>query len=546
MPYLVIHSPRQPPRTIPLSHKPLRIGRQAHNDCVLTGEEVSREHAVVWLDEQGRVVVRDCGSKNGTRVDGGEVFRDAERIARRSIRIGEHDLEVVDAPAPLEAPRFIDDDRDRISDTQFFPSTRSFDLSRERLNLLIELLERIGGVFERKQLLEEALDACCDALGFERGLIGLRTRRGDTELPVTRNIERDETGAYKVSRTLINRALLHGERAIVNNPATDLVGQISESLVRFPICSALCVPILYRDEIMGVIYGDRVTEASVYQPQDADFLAAIARLVGVGLANLRMLQDHVRTQRMDAELAQARDIQRRLLPARPLVCGRVTIQGHNEPSSAVSGDYFDFRRLDQRLVSFIVADVTGHGLPAALVMANLHAAIQVTMSADIPLDVLAARMNDLICRNTDPHVFVTAVVGRVDARSGRLEYVSAGHPPPVVLTRDGLYDTPTPHALPWGVEPDESYEVVALPADPGLEAVVLYTDGVTEAPSPSGQMLGTERLARRLAQTHPRSAAALIEAARELVRSHCDGADPPDDMTLLAMQFSAPDAGTPA
>ncbi len=542
MPYLVIHSPRQPPRTVPLSTEPLRIGRQAGNDCVLAGEEVSREHAMVWLDEHGRVVVRDCGSKNGTRVDGGEVFRDAERIARRSIRIGEHDLEIVESPEPPVVLRFADDGGERMGDTQFFPSTRSFDLSRERLNLLIELLERIGGVFERKELLREALDACCEALGFERGLIGLRTQRGDTELPVTRNIDRDETGAYKVSRTLINRALLHGERAIVNNPATDLAGQISESLVRFPICSALCVPILYRDEILGVIYGDRVTEASVYQPQDVDFLAAIARLVGVGLANLRMFQDHLRSKQINAELARARDIQRRLLPARPLACGRVTIQGYNEPSSAVSGDYFDYRRLEDGRISFVVADVTGHGLAAALLMANLHAAIQVTMSGKIPLEQLAARMNDLICRNTDPHVFVTAIAGRVDPDSGAIEYVSAGHPPPIVLATDAVDEPPAAGGLPWGIEPDEPYPVVTIGPDPRIQAVVLYTDGVTEAPSTDGQMLGSRRLADRLAQTHPRTTTRLIQAARDLVREHCDGASPPDDMTLLAMQFRLPDA----
>ncbi len=542
MAHLIIHSPKGPPRTVRLSTEPIRVGRLAHNDCVLPGEEVSREHALIWLDEQGRVVVRDCGSKNGTRVDGGEVFRNEQRVARRSIRIGEHDLEVVDGPLPAEIPRFVEDQGPGIADTQFFPSTRAFDLSQERLNRLIELLERIGGVFERKQLLEEALDACCEALGFERGLIGLRTRRGETELPVTRNIDRDETGAYKVSRTLINRALLHGERAIVNNPATDLAGQMTESLARFPICSALCVPILYRDEILGVIYGDRVTDAATYQPQDVDFLAAIARLVGVGLANLRMLQEHVRTQRMYAELAQAREIQQRLLPARPLELGRVRIEGTNEPSSAVSGDYFDYRPLDAHQIGFIIADVTGHGLPAALVMANVHAALQVTMTAEIPLDELAAKINDLICRNTDPHVFVTAIVGRIDTRSGALEYVSAGHPSPIVLTGSGLCELPERNGLPWGIQPHESYHSVRLETDRGLEAVVLYTDGISEAADAEGRMLGTQALTQALLEVPQRSPAALIRTARALVRQHCGSAKPADDMTLLVLSVAPPAA----
>ena len=261
-----------------------------------------------------------------------------------------------------------------MSDTQFFPSTRGFDLNQQRLSLLIQLTERICGVFERKQLLEEALDACCDALGFERGLVVLKTQRGDTELPVARNVQRDETGAFKVSRTLINRALIQGERAIVNNPATDLDGNLSESLVRFPICSALCVPILNRGDVLGAIYGDRITQGSTYSAEDVDFLAAIAQQVGVGITNLKLFKDHAQSQAVYAELQRARVIQQELLPASPLSSGCMKIQGTNEPSSAVSGDYFDYFSLGDDKIGIIIADVTGHGLPAALVMANLQSA----------------------------------------------------------------------------------------------------------------------------------------------------------------------------
>ena len=179
--------------------------------------------------------------------------------------------------------------------TRFIPSSQRLDLNQQRLDLIIGLAERLSGTFDRKQLLNQALDACCESLKFERGLIALKTPRGEPELPVTHNMQRDENGAYKVSRTLINRALIDGERAIVNNPATDLAGNISESLIRFPICSALCVPIQHRDEILGVIYGDQITTGTVYNDQDVDFFAAIAQQVGLGLANLRMMREHAHT-----------------------------------------------------------------------------------------------------------------------------------------------------------------------------------------------------------------------------------------------------------
>ena len=420
-----------------LSQKPLTLGRAENCDIVLRFDgEVSREHARVWLDETGTVLVADLGSKNGTSVDAGETFRNETRPAYRSIRIGGQEVTIRGAlrpPASAETRvAFVADAPERLTQSHFFPSTKRLDLSEQRLSLLMGLGQSLSGAFERKQLLEQALDACCQALQFERCLIVLKTPRGEPESPVVRNVERDETGAFKVSRTLINRALLHGERAVVNNPAVDLVGNITDSLVRFPICSALSVPIMQRDEILGAIYGDRVTRAATYSTQDVDFLAAIAQQVGVGLANLRLLQDYVRLQKVDAELSAARKIQRDLLPAAPLAAGCVLIDGYNEPSSEVGGDYFDYFPLDDTHVGFVIADVTGHGLPAALLMANFQAAVHVALTPDTPLPEIAARINRLVCQNTAGSSFITAVLGKVDCRSGAMDYVNAGHPPPLL------------------------------------------------------------------------------------------------------------------
>ena len=542
MPTLVVYNPDHTRRiTLELTDRPLRIGRADNCDIVLREDaEVSREHADVMLDELGRVVVTDKGSKNGTRVDEDAPFRDTQRVASRSIRVGGHLIRILGAPTPAEESvtpvAFVPEEHTPTSDTQFFPSSRGLDLNQQRLALLIQLTERIGGVFERKQLLEEALDACCEALGFERGLIALKTQRGETELPVTRNVDRDETGAFKISRTLINRALIGGERAIVNNPATDFAGNISESFARFPICSALCVPILYRNEILGIIYGDRVTRASTYQPDDVDFLAAIAQQVGVGLANLRLFQEHVRSQRMYAELEQARLIQQRLLPSAPLQIGQVCIEGYNQASSAVSGDYYDYFDLEDGRVGIIIADVTGHGLPAALMMANLQSAIRVALSADIALPDLATRVNRLICRNTSSHVFITAILGTVNTETGLIEYVGAGHPSPVLLGPGQIRVSEGKNSLPLGINPDEPYEVTRIEPRSDLAAVLFYTDGLVEATGREGKIIGLDPITNALSSARDCRPATVIRMARDVVQTHLDGLPNTDDMTLLAIQ----------
>ncbi len=543
MPELVYRNREGREACIPLTTRPLTIGRAESCEVVLRHDvEVSRAHAQVWLDEDGYVFVTDLDSKNGTRVDAGEAFRNSTRPAQSVIRIGEYELTIRGAPEvrPVDAVRetvqFMPDPPDRLTHTAFFPSSRGFDLSRQRLELLISLWDRMGGALERKQLLEQALAACCDALQFERGLIVLKTPRGEPELPVARNVERDETGAYKVSRTLINRALLHGERAVVNDPATDLIGNTSDSLVRFPIRSALCVPVLHRDEVLGVIYGDRITQAARYTPQDVDFLAAIAQQLGVGLSSLRLLQDYVRLQRVETELSAARRIQRDLLPAAPLERGAVRVEGYNEPSSEVGGDYYDYVELDDEHVGFVIADVTGHGLPAALIMANFQAAIHVALNCTTPLPDSVARINRLVCRNTGSHVFITAIVGILNTRSGAIEYVNAGHPPPILIGR-----TPPPgpehNSLPLGIDPEDRFTVQRIERQTHEGAVFFYTDGLIESAGPAGALLGIEPIQRALTKLREPTTSDALRVALEVERAHRGEQTATDDLTLLAIQF---------
>jgi sigma-B regulation protein RsbU (phosphoserine phosphatase) len=533
-------------RTFPLSSRPLMVGRQETCDIVLRNDaEVSREHAQIWLDPSGAVVVVDVDSKNGTRVDDGESQRGGRQIARNNIRIGEYVLEVVDSEdAPAGDVRFTPGTDLELSHTRFFPSTRRPDLSnQQRLGLLMELTERIGGVFEKSQLLEQALDACMEALGFERGLLVLRGHRGEPEQPVTRNVQRDETGAIKISRTLINRALVDGERAVVNNPATDLINNMSESLVRFPIRSALCVPIVHRDEILGAIYGDRVTRAMTYTSDDVDFLAAIAQQVGVGLSNLRLLEEHVRSQRVYAALQQARTIQQKLLPSTALRLERLWIDGYNQPSASVSGDYFDFFPVDDEHVAFVIADVTGHGLPAALLMANFQAAVRVGLTADAELADLAARLNRHVHNNTSSGVFVTGLLGRISRKTGNFEYICAGHPPPVLVGPEGPY-IPADHnencSLPFGVLADDDYYTYRYEATRGVHAVLLYTDGLSEAANAEGKLLGVEKLVHEFRALRSYAPSTMLSSALALVRSHIGRSSAHmDDLTLLALQYQA-------
>ncbi len=257
----------------------------------------------------------------------------------------------------------------------------------------------------------------------------------------------------------------------------------------------------------------------------------------MGLSNLRLFERYLDMQRMVAELRQARAIQQRLLPAESLTAGRVIVAGYNEPSSAVGGDYFDYVPLADGRIGLVIADVTGHGLPAALMMANFQAAVHVALTDDSPLPAVAARLNRLICRNTATSVFITAIFGRLDPRTGLVEYVNAGHPAPLLLRHDRIEELPDGQALPLGIEPDEQYSVQAIEPAADLEAALLYTDGLIEAPNATGALLNLPPLVAALERTRPRTVDTLLHASLTVVNDHLGNSKNPDDLTILALQY---------
>ena len=149
MPSLIIRTKGATAYDLPLTARAVTLGRAETCDAILRDDaEVSREHVEVWLDDESRVLVADKNSKNGTRVDDGEMFRNDTRVAFNSIRVGEHEIEIVGAPPkPADASTsvtFAPDTSNRLGDTHYFPSSKRLDLNAQRLALLISLTDRIG------------------------------------------------------------------------------------------------------------------------------------------------------------------------------------------------------------------------------------------------------------------------------------------------------------------------------------------------------------------------------------------------------------------
>ncbi|RJP34428.1 MAG: FHA domain-containing protein [Phycisphaerales bacterium] len=515
------------------------IGRDPSCDIWVDDPSTSRRHAQFTCTPEG-YVVEDLGSKNGTLVNDQprdrHLLADNDVVLLGTVRVrftreaeaaGAQSVLVTDRPPSQETARYS------------HPGAKVH-LSKQRLQTLYDMSDRLTRVRDPQQLLSDAMDVCFEMLHCERGAIAVRRPGSRTvDWPVVRNL-RGREGELTISRTTLSRALEHGERAIVTE---DTLGQADPtvSMVQHGIRSAMCVPLKYEDEVLGVIYGDRVSTAATYTAEDVDFLAAIARQVSIGLKNARLLEEQRVKVQLERDIELARHIQTRLfpkdLPDRP----DLKVAAINEPGNRVSGDYYDIMELPDGRVWMIIADVTGEGVAASLVMANLQAAVRATIDASADPAALMARWNRLIYENTDASRFITALLGLIDPASRTAQFTAAGHFPPIRLEASG------PGAAPLEIKADFPLGIFETAAYTNTEVVLgarpctlfCYTDGVIEAQNEAQSMFGHSTLVDLLAQHRDEPPARLLGNVRRAVGKFRGDAPQSDDLTMLAIAMGS-------
>ncbi len=510
------------------------IGRDDVCDVPLDDAMVSRSHARIHCDSEGRFWVEDLGSKNGTLVNDKPVttasLHNGDRIVIGACRLTfrrEASPSVVLSDMGSAAA---------YASTSAWQSDQAFDLPSQRLKRLYELNERLTGRFDRDDLLGEVLDICTESLRLERAGIAVWDGEGrQLQWIKLENLRGDAAGEFRISRSLVDRALHKAERILINDTAEmdPTVSMISNN-----IRSAMCVPMEYHQEVRGVVYGDRVTSAGGYTKEDIDFFAALARLGAMGLANVKLVEEMQRRQQIDAQLQMGREIQSRLFPEAPLRAAGLTIDALNEPGLHISGDYYDYFVRDDGLILLLIADVAGKGVPASLLMANLQAAVRLLLVSECDLATSAAELNRLICRNAVDSRFITGIFGLLDVPARRFRYVVAGHQPPYLLRgTDGAEELKLEAGLPLGVEPTFNYEVeeLVLPAEP--LTLFFYTDGVTEAENERGEMFLDERLGDVLASNADAPPAELVTRVRRSIKQFTRNQPQSDDITILAVRL---------
>jgi serine phosphatase RsbU (regulator of sigma subunit) len=249
-------------------------------------------------------------------------------------------------------------------------------------------------------------------------------------------------------------------------------------------------------------------------------------------------------RRIEDDINQAAGIQKRLLPEGSPRFGGFDIAGANIPCYQVGGDYFDYVPIDADRLGVVIADVSGKGMSAALLMASLRAALLAEVNPTVDLAAMAGRLNDFVHRSTDSRNFITFFFGALDRRSGELRYVNAGHNPPIVLRRAGQISTLGSSGFALGMFPGATFEPGTVRLEPE-DTAVLFTDGIPEARNGEGREYTEEKFRNFLVSRRDLASAELCRAVLEDAHAFAASGEPCDDITLVVIKRAGTRAPAP-
>jgi sigma-B regulation protein RsbU (phosphoserine phosphatase) len=296
----------------------------------------------------------------------------------------------------------------------------------------------------------------------------------------------------------------------------------------------LAVPLAAGARVEGVLAIGERASGMPFSDEDRDFAQTLARQAMTALENARLLRLRDEKQRQDRELQIAREIQRGLFPTRRPEVPGFEVAAESRPCYEVGGDSYDWIPLGGGRLALVVADVSGKGTPASLLMASVHASVQALAGTAAPAR-LVERLNRFLFASTQPSRFVTLFYAELDAASRRLAFVNAGHVPPYRVTPDGRVSRLVDGGPALGLLADASYDVGELRLDPG-DVVAIVTDGVTEARSPDESEFGDERVCEALRGPSGGSASAVLDGLVAAVNEWAGAAGCSDDLTALILK----------
>jgi sigma-B regulation protein RsbU (phosphoserine phosphatase) len=496
------------------------LGRHPECDIVLEVGAISRQHArLVRVDDQ--YFVEDLNSRNGTFVNdqaiaGRQSLADKDRLRICDVEFVYHPgsadsaIAAVGHDVTIEGAMLIDDEPPASSSTVMSKVNVATGTSGLRLTVnpevklkaLLQIGQNLGQAVGLGEVLPKVMDSLFAIfLQADRGFIVLKDRdTGDLIPKALKHRREDSAEKTRISRTIVNEVMTNCEAILSADAATDSRFDMAESIVDFHIHSMMCAPLVdSQGVVLGVIQIDTMDQRQRFDQDDLEVLASVACQAAIAVENAQLHEIAVQQAALRRELAVAHSVQQGFLPLETPKVEAYEFFSFYEPAKEIGGDYYDYIPLPGGRLAIVLADVSGKGVSAALLMAKLSSEARYCLVSEESPAVAISRLNDIFCEARWEDRFVTLVLTVLDPESHEVCVVNAGHMPPILRHSSGDLEQTGEEAggLPIGVSPGMEYEQVTVSLAPG-DSLTMYTDGIPDAMNPTNDFYGTKRLEAQL------------------------------------------------
>jgi phosphoserine phosphatase RsbU/P len=376
------------------------------------------------------------------------------------------------------------------------------------------------------------LNLTVEAAGAARGVL-MTLEDGELQVRATRG------DGLRISTHVRDLVMQEKRSLLVRDAMMDSAFAIHASIVASQIRSMMAVPLQTDDDVIGLIYLDSSRIVKEFTKHDLSLLTVMANMAAVRIENARLAEVEQAERLRARELEHAATIQRSMLPSRfPPFPDRNDFELHGSmvPAKEVGGDMFDYFLLDPDRLAFVVGDVSGKGVPAALFMAIARTVLRATAHHQASAGMCLTYMNQSLVDHNAPGMFVTLFYGILNTRTGLLEYANAGHTPPYLFSPDGRIRALKDRSGPM-VGMLEGLQYPARTTEIGRgEGILVFTDGVTESRNKKGEFYEDLRVEAYLAAHAARPVEEIVRGLHADVKRFESGARQADDITVLALR----------
>jgi sigma-B regulation protein RsbU (phosphoserine phosphatase) len=551
MPILFVYPKKGEAFEFALSGQSICLGRSLSNDIVISDQFSSGCHAMIVPKGDG-YVVQDQASKNGTFLNGSRISREIKLNKGDEIMIGST-LIVFDRDTKSRVI-MMDDTMPPISSSTVIPvkdilkkpSPTGTGIVRDQEQLQQEqkIIAVLGEAsqaliyhMDLDKLLDRVMDLITQNIPMDRGVIMLKEGKPEALVPRLVRVQSAplKSQSITVSQSILRTVLEKNSSILIADIQSDKRLSEQKSVVAAQLRSAMCVPLWNNQEIIGAIYADRIAMLEQFSIEDLRLMTVLANLAALKIENVRLFEESQERARMEQELVMAQQIQSNFLPKQDPIFQPYDISGNARACHHVGGDYFDFIPISPSELGIVIADVCGHGVGAALLMASMRSSLHALMPAIKDPAFLAAKLSDMVHSPSDSHTYISFFLCVLDREKGEVKYVNAGHNPPLLLNPAGEIRWLESTGYCLGMFPSINFGTRTIGIEPG-ELLCLYTDGIVESRNSRKEEFGEERLAQQL-----RECAGL--PAREILKKICEGVSTftaceelSDDMTLIVIK----------